>query len=161
MASPVIDNVLEAVKTTVASLGLTAGGVTIPVVKRKLPMKEESIDPSTQIVVSMAEVLPAPVRFCAAMLLYRLPVEVTLITPNRSDYVQSIPDLSNYYGSIRDKFAATSTTKQTFPITIPAGADAIWMVKPDSGAFLDRPRLNFAYDYQQQVVSVFLLTRTR
>jgi len=161
MANTVIDDVLNSVVSGVASLGLQAGGVTIPVVKRKLPLKEETIDPATQFVVSMAEALPRPERFCAAMLRYELRVEITLITPNRSDYVGSIPQLSDWYGQVRDKFSATSTTKGTFPVTIPAGPAAVWMVKPGDGAFLDRPRLNFAYDYQQQVVSVFLLTRTR
>jgi len=127
------------------------------VVKRKLPLKEETLDPATQFVVSMAETLPRPVRFSIGMLLYELRVEVTLITPNRSDYLGSIPQLSDWYGQVRDHFADTTAT----PVTIPAGAAAVWMVRPDLGAFLDRPRLNFAYDYQQQVVSVFLLTRTR
>jgi hypothetical protein len=95
------------------------------------------------------------------MLVYRLPVEVTLVTPNRSDFVQSIPQLSDWFGSIRDHFAVTSTTKGNLPVTIPAGADSVWMVKPEPGAFLDRPKLNFAYDYQSQIVSVWILTPTR
>src|SRR5262245_22803704 len=156
-----IDNVLNSVRTRVEGLGLALNTVAIPVVKRKLPLKEEAIDPATQITISLAELLPAPLRLSIGTLVYRLPVEVTLITPSKSDFVQSLPALSDWYGTVRDAFAQAGHTRASLPVTLPAGTDVIWKVQPAEGVFLDRPKLNLAYDYQTQIVNVWVLTITR
>jgi len=159
--SAVIDDVLDAVVTTVDALGLKADGVLVPTFKRKLPTREEVIDPSTSICVCLAQVVPKPTRFCTGMLLYRLSVEVVLIQPSRADAVASLGQLSDFYGQVRDAFAATSRTKGNHPVTIPAGDDSVWMVKPGEGVFLDRPKLAQQYDYQAQLINVWVLSPTR
>jgi hypothetical protein len=159
-----IDEVLEAVKTAVAGLALTFNTAVVPVAKRKLPAKEEAIDPATQIIISLAEALPLPRRFAQAVLLFTLPVEITLITPNRGDLVATVPDLGSFYGQIRAHFAKTYTVKGSFPITLPANPSrtaSLFAVKPAAGTFLDRPKLAAQYDYSQQVVNVSLLDLTR
>lgn len=163
MPSPVIDQVLDSVVATVTALGLTAGAppAAIPVAKRKLPTREEAVDPSTLICVSLAQELPRPARFSVGTLLYLLPVEVTLVTPSPGDTAASLPVLSDFYGTIRDAFAATSKVKGSLPVSIPAGPAKVWKVRPGAGVFVDRPKLNQMMDYQAQVVNVWLLAPTR
>src|SRR5262245_49139540 len=161
MANPAINDVLDSIVSAVAGLGLLYEGAPIAVSKRLLPQKEQEIDPATQIIVSLAPALPQPARFCVGMLLYQLPVEVTLVSPFRADYVTPIAGLGDYYARVRDLFSTTSRTAGTFPITIPAGPDTIWKVRAGDGAFLDRPRLAAGYNYQSQVVNVWLLSCTR
>ena len=157
-----IDQVLDSVVSTVTALGLLVNGQPIPVIKRKLPTKEETLDPPTQLVVCMAEGVPAPVRFCQGVLSFRLPVEVVLVSPSPGDRLRSIPLLSDVYGQVRGAFARTSKTKGDHPVTLPAGSGAsVHRVEPAEGTFLDRPKLNAAFDYQAQTVNVWLLALTR
>ena len=151
----VIADVLEAVRAEVATLGLTLAGALLPVVTRKLPVKEEGIDPPSQIVVSLADALPQPTRFAQGVLLYTLPVEVTLVSPSDGN-LADVGDLSNLFGLVRDHFA-----QQGLVLTLSGSTSNFYDLRPAEGAFLDRARLSARYQYQSQRVTVRVLTFAR
>ncbi|MBP3956325.1 hypothetical protein J8F10_13625 [Gemmata sp. G18] len=141
-----LDTILDAVVTAVRELNfkLTGPG-SVPVVKRKLPKREEAVDPSEQVTVSGAAELDSvtPIAF-GDVFRVRYRVEVTLVTSNKNDQVKNLPEYLAFRQQVRQLFRKP-------PLV---GAAAVVDLDVVGGEFLDRGMISQGYDYQQVVIRV-------
>lgn len=143
-----LNDCLNAMQVDVASLNLqTPGGIQIPVVIRKLPKKDETLDPPTQITICAKEV-PETVKEITfanqVWLIYHL--LITVVSPNNTDdSATNIPLYTTWRQSIRQKFQGLNFAT---PIT------AVKNLETEQDVFLDRKAISDLYDYQAVGVEI-------
>lgn len=151
----VLNDVLDKVVEQVDLLGLALDGTPLPVVKRKLPKKEELVDPPYQITVSKSEepegwrwyAFPSTSNPKGAIRKEYL-VEITTITPNDND---QLTDLDTYT-EWREQVIKLFSHPKTF-----AGIAQVFDCNAAPGVFLKREEVSNNYDYQQVGVRVITL----
>ncbi len=145
----VLNDILDATVTGVDGLDLVLSSEPsspIPVVKRKLPKKEEVVDPPVQITVCKSET-PEQVKWYAfpstnkpkGTVRVKYSLEVTIISPNNDDQYTNLPD----YAYWREKIRVLFSTKAAF-----SGVSEVIDCDAKLGVYLDRDQINENYDYQ-------------
>lgn len=144
-----LTTILDTVVQGVTALGLQLNGKVLPVVKRKLPKKQEVVDLGAQITVSGTVDVDRqkPWAFGAGTgtALYRVDyrIEITLICPNDNDAVTNLDAYTQFRESIRQAFR-----------NAPLAGTQVYDQKFDDGPFLDRGNMHDGYDYQQVVIKM-------
>ncbi len=135
-----LNDILTAVKTSVDAVGVTVNGSAVTSAIRKLPKREDSIDPAAQICISAAEKQPDVVPYCFGnRFLNKIIIEITLINPNNDDQASYISDYSNFKQSVTNKLMVPTG------VTVSNLRDTRIRENP----FLDREMIRNGYDYIQ------------
>ncbi|AMV27369.1 hypothetical protein VT84_23420 [Gemmata sp. SH-PL17] len=145
-ATSVLDRILSAVVSKVQLAGVTVGPNLMPVVKRKLPKKEEKVDADYQVTVSGSENVDATRRIAFGHVFrVEYTVEITLITPN-ADQLTHLADHTVWREATRAAFMAPK------PL---AGVPEVKRLEIVEAPFLDRSLLSQGYDYDQIQLTVW------
>ncbi|AMV26118.1 hypothetical protein VT84_17095 [Gemmata sp. SH-PL17] len=145
-ATSVLDRILSAVVSKVQLDGTTVGPALMPVVKRKLPKKEERVDADYQVTVSGSENVDATRRIAFGHVFrVEYSVEITLITPN-GDQLTHLADHTVWREATRAVFMAPK------PL---AGVPEVKRLEIVEAPFLDRSLLSQGYDYDQIQLTVW------
>ncbi len=145
-ATSVLDRILSAVVSKLQLAGLSAGGNLLPVVKRKLPKKQETVDEDYQVTVSGAENADQTKRIAFGNA-YKVnyTVEITLVSPNE-DQLTNLGDHTIWRESVRALFMKAN------PLPTVTEVKRLEIVP---APFLDRSILSQGYDYNQIVLDVW------
>lgn len=138
-------NALTAISNSIQGLDLALSGQAVAVNIRKLPKREEGLDPATQVLVVPSETPERVEQFA-----YPNQVNVTyscqvmVVSPNDGDQITNLPTYLDWRQDIRQLF-------QGPPLTTVSGC---WMTKIVPGKPLDREKINLNYDYLDLAVEV-------
>lgn len=146
----VSDDLLNGTVTAVGNLGFTSptSGQSVPVVKRKLPMKLQTIDPPVQIVVSRSDA-PEGFKYIAfGQRSKEYLVLVAIVSPNNADQVSNLPLYQQWRQQIEDLYNPLGGFASPAAIQTLAGSSQCWDIRVKPGVFLDRRMISKNYDYQ-------------
>lgn len=139
-------NALSAIEASINGLSLAIGGQTVTVNIRKLPKREEGLDPATQILVVPSETPERVEQFAYPnQVNVAYSCQIVVINPNDGDQITNLPTYLDWRQSIRELF-------QGPPLTTVSGC---WMTKIVPGRPLDREKINLNYDYLDLSVEVY------
>lgn len=144
MSDSVLNSILDATVKKVKQLGLSYKGGIVPVVKRKLPKKEETVDPARQITICGAQKVDKLSWLAFGVKRMEYVVQIVIICPNNDDQASDIEIYSFWRQTIRDDFAEP-------PL---AGVSEVWDMDVLEGEFLNRDEISANYDYQEIPVKV-------
>lgn len=137
--------ILDYVVSAQDTLHLTIDGTEPQAVKRKLPKREEKVDPSLQVCVTATELVDDVRRIgfgskwqCLYVVL------ITLITPNDRDQLLGLDDHAAWREGTRAFWQRPGSLA-------PVGCKRVEIVK---APFLDRAQLANGYDYNQVALQV-------
>lgn len=136
MAS-VANDILDAVVAKVEGLNLQLDG-TVPVVKRKLPKKGQTVDQPVQITVCLDEKPFTIERLSFEDKNVEILVLVVIISPNRGDQATNLPLYTEWQQQIAD----------LFEMPLLDGVAEVWDTDVEQEVFLDRQALATSLDYQ-------------
>jgi hypothetical protein len=143
-----LNDCLDQVVKVVQALNLNLNGVIPPVVKRKLPKKDQTLDPPIQITVNAKE-YPEKIKNItfANYLIATYKAQVTICSPNDGDELSNIPIYAQWRQQIRQKLQAppisgVSPSVPPLPVGVFMNVDSV----PD--VFEDRKAISDLYDYQ-------------
>lgn len=138
------NDILNAVVTGVTGLGLQLNSTTVPVRKRKVPKREETVDPGTQIVICLAEKSPPPRYFSFGKVKATYFVQVVILVPNNADNLTNLDVYQDWKQQIRVLF-------QKPPL---AGVSSVYNMDPIESSFIKRSLANENYDYVEANLQV-------
>ena len=141
---------LTGIANAITNLGLVLGSTTVPVNIRKLPKREENLDPATQVLVVPSE-KPEDVKQWAypnqVNTIYTC--EIVVVTPNDGDQTSNLLTYFAWRSAIRLLF-------QGPPL---ANVIGCWYTKIVPGKPLDREKIAQNYDYLVLNVEVWCVER--
>ena len=146
-----LNSILDAVVTRVASLGLIKDSVVIPVVKRKLPRRQETMDSPTTITVSPPDAPDSVIYAAFGAQWWSYTVNITVVSPNDQDLASNI----DTYTGWRDQIKALFMPPFASPPLV--GVPLVWDMRVKPQVLFHRSMLAMNYDYQQIAVE-FLST---
>jgi hypothetical protein len=137
----------DAMVTAVEGLNLTLNTVPVPVAKRKVPRRGETVDPVPQIVVVQLGKPPPPVLASfEGDLTYRYTEAVIIIAANNEDNLTNLATYQQWYESIRRLF------QQPLAVAGIAGKVTWTMTNPER--LIDPREVAEGYDYLSLGVTV-------
>lgn len=154
-----LNSLLDAVVKTIQALNCQLNGESVPVVKRKLPKKEQSVDPAVQITVCASEDVDEQKYhdFTGAMRVTYV-FEITIISPNNDDQLTNLDIYTEWRESIRMRFKkppfvvyyGTDENGALLPVTV-------FQMRVLPGKFLDRKLISDNYDYQMLRLEIVVI----
>lgn len=143
MPTATLEKIMDVVVDRIDDLGLQFEGEAIPIAKRKLPRKAQTIDPSTLITVSIPDSPDQLVYAAFGVQWWKYSIEITVIGKNDMNLVKNLDIYTQFRELIRAKF-------------LPPFSQPIWDEIPEVFDLRVRPMVLFNrawlaqnYDYQQ------------
>lgn len=157
-----LNALMDAIVATIQELNCQLNGESVPVVKRKLPKKEQQVDPAVQITVCAAEDVEDQQYhdFTGAMRV-TYAFEITIISPNNDDQLTNLDLYTEWRESIRMRFKkppfvvyyGTDESGVALPVTV-------FQMRVLPGKFLDRNLISENYDYQMLRLEIVVIEGT-
>lgn len=145
------NDLLDGVVRRIQGINPALAARPVPVVKRKAPKREETLDPPTQYTVSIDEdgLEFEYIAMGQGSLTY--PVEITLISSNEGDFLQNLPEYIRLHEAVLDLF-----TPKNLPLGLIPGVANVWDVRVRADQrFIDRGALyRGLYDLTRLLVHV-------
>ena len=138
------DSILNAFVSQIGTLSISLLGVMVPVAKRKLPKKDEQLNPPVQIVVCSDVLADQLGWMCFGTLKMRYRVQVVIISPNNNDNLTNLPVYTQWRQQIRNLFDGYIKGG----VLLPGISPPVYDMDYRGGSFLPRDRLAQTYDYQ-------------
>lgn len=142
--SSVLGGILELVASLETDAGFPLDGAAVPVVRRKLPKREEPVDGAAQITVNAIEV-PDSIRRIAFGSVYQVKYRVDITLASKCDHDASIglPEHSDWKEAVRARYQASGVLSSA----------GVKRVEIDTSPLLDRSKLAGGYDYSSVALS--------
>lgn len=143
------NQIMSIMQQRVTAMALQLNGAEVPVVIRKLPLKMETIDPATQILIVPDETPPKIERYGMATPTYptgiartRFMTDIVVVSPNNLDYAKHIPTYVSWLQLISETFSAP-----TGLVFGSQSVDGLQDCRCQPKQFLAKSKLNASYDY--------------
>lgn len=146
----VLNDILDQCVSQVQALGLAIGDVTLPVLKRKAPKREQPLDPVPAITIAKSD-RPEETKWLAfpstsrpgGTVRKRYLVEIVVIGLNGGDMLTNLDVYAELREQIQQCFQGLTTQAPPLPLV-----PAVRRLDVEQGDFFKKEDLNANYDYQ-------------